>query len=65
MALLAAYTANKAEGESLEEYLNTHVFADTKGTTLAPEQADVNGFNIYIKHYKQLLIVEKAAVEVL
>ena len=63
MALLAAYMANKEENESLEEYLNDHVFADTKGTTLAPEQADVEGFNTYIEQYKQLLEVERKAVE--
>ena len=65
MALLAAYMANKAEGESLEEYLNAHVFANTKGTTLAPEQADVDGFNTYIAQYKNLLKVEKTAVDVI
>jgi len=65
MALLAAYMLNKAEGETLEAYLNAHVFADAKGTTLAPEQADVDGFNAYIKQYKALLEVERKAVEVI
>ena len=65
MALLAAYMAKKAKNESLEEYLNAHVFADTKGTTLNPEQADVDGFNTYIEQYKQLLEVERKAVEVI
>ena len=65
MALLAAYMANKAEGESLEEYLNAHVFADAKGTTLAPEAVDVDGFNAYIAQYKKLLKVELTAVEVI
>ena len=65
MALLAAYMVNKAEGESLEEYLNAHVFADAKGTTLNPEQADVDGFNAYIERYKQLLEVERKAMEVI
>ena len=65
MALLAAYMANKGEGESLEAYLNAHVFAGAKGTTLQPEQADVEGFNAYIEQYKRLLQVEKAAVEAL
>ena len=41
MALLAAYMQNKAEGESLESYLNTHVFANAKGTTMQPDAADV------------------------
>lgn len=65
MALLAAYMAKKTAGESLEEYLNAHVFADAKSTTLAPDQTDVDGFNAYIAAYKNLLKVEKAAVEVL
>ena len=65
MALLAAYMLNKAEGETLEEYLNTHVFADAKGTTLAPEAADVDGFNTYITQYMNLLKVEQTAVDML
>ena len=65
MALLAAYMLNKAEGESLEDYLNAHVFADAKGTTLAPEAVDVDGFNAYIAQYKKLLKVELTAVEVI
>ena len=64
MALLAAYMANKGE-ESLEEYLNTHAFADAKSTALAPEKADVDGFNTYIAAYKNLLDVERKAVEVI
>ena len=65
MALLAAFMAKKAENESLEEYLNAHVFADSKGTTLAPERSNVDGFNAYIEQYKALLEVERKAVEVL
>ena len=65
MALLAAYMANKTDNESLEEYLNAHVFADSVGTTLAPEQADVEGFNAYIEQYKRLLEVERKAVAVI
>jgi len=64
MALLAAYMANRGE-KTLEEYLNTHVFADAKNVTLAPDAADVAGFNAYIENYKQLLEVERKAVEVL
>ena len=65
MALLAAYMLNKTDDESLEEYLNAHVFADAKGTTLAPEAVDVDGFNTYIAQYKNLLKVERTAVEVI
>ena len=65
MALLASYMVNKAEGESLEAYLNTHVFADTKGTTFQPDRADVEGFRVYMEQYRKLLKVEKTAVEAL
>ena len=65
MALLASYMVNKTEGESLEAYLNTHVFADTKGTTFQPDRADVEGFRTYMEQYRKLLTVEKTAVEAL
>ena len=65
MALLAAYMLRKKEGETLESYLNTHVFADAKGTTLAPDKGDVDGFNDYIARYTAMLDVERKAVEVL
>lgn len=65
MALLAAYMLYKAEVESLETYLNAHVFANAQGTTLAPEKADVDGFNAYIVRYTAMLEVERKAVEVL
>ena len=65
MALLAAYMLEKAEGETLEDYLNTHVFAGAKGVTLAPEKADVEGFRDYITRYAAMLDVERKAVEVL
>ena len=65
MALLAAYMLEKAEGATLEDYLNTHVFAGAKGVTLAPEKADVEGFHDYITRYTAMLDVERKAVEVL
>ncbi len=65
MALLAAYMLEKAEGETLEDYLNTYVFAGAKGVTLAPEKGDVEGFHDYITRYTAMLDVERKAVEVL
>ena len=65
MALLAAYMLEKAEGETLEDYLNTHVFAGAKGVTLAPEKGGVEGFHDYITRYTAMLDVERKAVEVL
>ncbi|MDD6200172.1 MAG: FGGY-family carbohydrate kinase [Firmicutes bacterium] len=63
MALLAAYMARKADGESLEEYLNSHVFRGVSGTTLEPDAVDAAGFNRYITGYQALLDVERRAVE--
>ena len=65
MALLVAFMINKEENETLEAYLNTRVFANVTGTTLPPDPADVAGFGAYIQQYKQMLEVERKAVEVL
>lgn len=65
MALLAAYMYNKAEGESLECYLNEHVFKDAPCTTLAPDAADVAGFESYMRSYRAMLDVERAAIELI
>ncbi len=65
MALLAAYMLRRAEGESLEEYLQNRVFAGTSGTTIQPDAALTEGFNNYIQRYKALLQVERSAVELL
>ena len=61
MALLAAYAAEKAAGETLEDYLNSRIFAGTAGTTLQPEAADVAGFNAWLDAYKRGLEAERAA----
>jgi len=65
MALLAAYTRERSQGESLEDYLDKRVFAGVRGTTLTPDAADAAGFDRYIENYKRLLDVERKAVEVL
>lgn len=65
MALLAAYAVNKHEEESLEKYLSTHVFENVTGVTIAPDAVDVEGFNLYIEQYKNVLKIEQKAIEVL
>ena len=61
MALLVSYMMNRAEGETLDVYLDN----GASGSTLYPNEADVAGFNAYIKRYRALLRVERAAVELL
>ena len=63
MALLAAYQVNRAEGQSLEDYLDSCVFAGQSGTTLEPDPADVEGFSAFMKQYIAGLAVQRAAVE--
>ena len=63
MALLAAYLVKKAEDETLEDYLNEHVFAGVSGSTLEPDAEDVAGFEAYMQQYRGLLKVEQTAVE--
>ena len=62
MALLAAYRVNKAEGQTLEDYLNAKVFASAKASEQQPDAADVDGFNTYTKRFVEALEAEKAAV---
>ncbi|MCA9961364.1 MAG: FGGY-family carbohydrate kinase [Anaerolineales bacterium] len=65
IALLAAYMLYKAENEPLEAYLTHKVFAGEAGTTIAPEPADVAGFAAFMARYKQGLVIERTAVDVL
>ena len=62
MALLAAYRANRKEGQTLEAYLNEQVFAGAKGSTIAPDGEDAAGFDAYTVKFTQALEAEKAAV---
>ena len=62
IAILACYMQEKAQGESLSDYLNNKIFAGQTGTTIAPKPEDVAGFDAYIEKYKAALSAEKAAV---
>jgi sugar (pentulose or hexulose) kinase len=62
MALLAAYMLNKAEGESLPDYLDNRVFAGSSVNTVMAEESDIAGFNIFLTRYRKALPVETAAV---
>lgn len=62
MAILAAYMANNAT-EDLATYLREKVFAGSAGDTIEPNQADVDGFNAYIKDYMAVLPAQAAAVD--
>jgi sugar (pentulose or hexulose) kinase len=62
IALLASYMLHKAENEPLEAYLSNKVFAGENGTTIAPDQGDVEGFTAFMERYQKGLVIERAAV---
>jgi sugar (pentulose or hexulose) kinase len=63
IALLASYMLHKTANEPLEAYLSGKVFAGENGTTLAPDQQDVAGFEAFMERYKKGLGIERAAVD--
>jgi sugar (pentulose or hexulose) kinase len=63
MAVLAAFMNEKADNETLPDYLTNKVFAGQTGTTIAPKAEDVAGFDAFVEKYKSTLKAEKAAVE--
>ena len=62
MALLASYMVQRAPAQTLEQYLETEVFADVKRMTLAPDSEDAAGFDHYLTQYRAALAAEQAAV---
>ena len=52
IALLASYMVNNPKGLSLADWLDAVVFAGNTGTSVAPDPADVEGFNRHIENYK-------------
>lgn len=62
IALLAAFLADKKEGEKLEDYLEERVFKNMSGQTIEPDKADVDGYEVFTERYKKGLSIEKAAI---
>lgn len=63
IALLAAYMADKTDGDTLEAYLEDKIFAGMKSEIVEPTPADVECFNNFMKRYNAGLAIERAAVE--
>ena len=63
MAVLAAYSLMKEEGESLGDYLEKKVFAGQKSSTLNPDAEGVKGFDKYMEDYKTALKAEKIVAD--
>ncbi len=62
MALLAAYMKNKADGETLEDYLAKKVFEGNEGSRMEPDAKDVEGYEVFTRRYKKGVAIEKEAL---
>jgi len=65
IALLASYMLQNERDEPLEAYLTNKVFMRETGTTIAPDQEDVEGFATFMELYKKGLVIERSAVDAL
>jgi sugar (pentulose or hexulose) kinase len=63
IAVLAAFQRDRDPGQDLTDYLATRVFANVALHTETPAEADVAGFEAFVRRYVAALPVEKAAVE--
>lgn len=63
MALLAAYRAEQAGGQTLEDYLSQRVFAGQTVSTIAPDPADEAGFAAFMERYAKGFPIQRTAVE--
>ena len=50
---------------TLDTYLSDKVFAGEEGTTIAPDEKDVEGFDEFIKQYQKGLALERVAIDVM
>ena len=63
MALLAGFMIANPDKKSLAGWLNDNVFLGATGSEIAPDPADVEGFNKYIENYTRGLALEHCAVK--
>lgn len=63
IAVLAAFARDRADGQSLSDYLTHDVFQGVALETVDPEPADVAGFEAFSERFVNGLAVERAAVE--
>ena len=63
IALLADYLVYRSSGESLEDYLENHVFQGMERMTVSPDREDEKGFDRFMERFVSCLPAQKAAVE--
>ena len=65
MALLAAYMNGREEGQSLQDYLASRIFKNSRSVTVSPLETGVEGFEAYIGRFKNCLPLQRAAAQYL
>lgn len=65
MALLCSYMLQKEEGETLAEFLDNKVFKDAPVKSVTAGEEDIEGFTVFLSHYKEGLKIEQAAIDAL
>lgn len=65
MAVLAAFMKFGTSAETIDDFLSNRVFAGLEPITIAPDPDDVEGFETFMKLYKEGLPIERKAVKVL
>lgn len=63
MAVLANFMIRDNQSETMQDYLDNHVFAGLEVSTMDPNPEMVKGYDEYIEDYKRTLAAEAAAVE--
>lgn len=63
IALLADYLISHSDGESLEDYLDRHVFAGMNRLTVEPDPTVEKGFDRYMDRFLHCLPAQKSAAE--
>ena len=65
IALLVSFMMQKEPHESLEQFLETRIFAKTAVSHFEPRFEDVEGFKVFMERYNSGLSIAKKAVEAL
>lgn len=63
MALLCAYALWHEDNETLEDYLDQQVFANSQAVSIRATQDEIDGFQRFLTRYQAAFPVEQAAVD--